>query len=240
MKPFLFLSHFILCAILSLMSCNKDESNYEAPPIMTTQSSNKTFTWLALGDSYTIGEGVLETERFPYLTSLLLKDKNIVVKEIRYIAKTGWSTLALQSAIKNAEPLGTYDIVTLLIGVNDQYQHLDTGAYRTRFTQLLNKSVELTGNSLNRVFVLSIPDYSATPFVSASNKQRVSEEISWFNAINKEITLKKGIAYIDITDLSKAAANDATLLANDRLHYSAKAHKQWADMLLPSMLAALK
>ena len=104
---------------------------------MTPQSSTKTFTWLALGDSYTIGENVVETERFPYLTTLLLKDQNIFFSELKYIAQTGWSTVALQSAIKNAEPLGTYDIVTLLIGVNDQYQHLDTERYRDRFTELV-------------------------------------------------------------------------------------------------------
>ena len=161
---------------------------------MTPQSSTKTFTWLALGDSYTIGENVVETERFPYLTTLLLKDQNIFFSELKYIAQTGWSTVALQSAIKNAEPLGTYDIVTLLIGVNDQYQHLDTEGYRDRFTELVNKAIELAGNRLQRVLVLSIPDYSVTPFVESENKEKVSREISWFNAINKEITLQKGLS----------------------------------------------
>lgn len=207
---------------------------------MTPQSSTKTFTWLALGDSYTIGENVVETERFPYLTTLLLKDQNIFFSELKYIAQTGWSTVALQSAIKNAEPLGTYDIVTLLIGVNDQYQHLDTEGYRDRFTELVNKAIELAGNRLQRVLVLSIPDYSVTPFVESENKEKVSREISWFNAINKEITLQKGLSYIDITGLSKAAASDVSLLANDGLHYSAKAHKQWAEKLSPVITAALK
>ena len=139
MKQFLFLLHFSLLIILPVIGCNKKSNSYNTrntETYMTPQSSIKTFTWLALGDSYTIGQSVMETERFPYLTSLLLKDQNIFFRELNYIAQTGWSTVALQMAIKNAEPLATYDVVTLLIGVNDQYQHLDTGGYRKRFMEL--------------------------------------------------------------------------------------------------------
>jgi lysophospholipase L1-like esterase len=239
MKQFLFLVPIACMAI----GCGKPDvgtGNSNTSIDTMPQSTSKTLSWLALGDSYTIGESVTETERYPYLTAALLKEQNILVGAIKYIAQTGWSTVALQSAISNAELLPNYDIVTLLIGVNDQYQHLDTAGYRTRFTELLNNAVALAGSRVQRVFVLSIPDYSATPFVSAANKERVSQEISWFNAINREITLQKGVVYTDITGLSQQAANDLSLLAADRLHYSAKAHKQWAERLASVITAALK
>jgi lysophospholipase L1-like esterase len=130
--------------------------------------------------------------------------------------------------------------VSLLIGVNDQYQRLDTAGYRMRFTQLLQKAVALAGNRRNRVFVLSIPDYSATPFVNEGDKARVRTEIDAFNAINKEVTISYDISYTDITPATREADTDVSLLANDRLHYSAKAHGQWAELVAPAMIEALK
>ncbi len=106
--------------------------------------------------------------------------------------------------------------------------------------QLLNKAIELAGSRSARVFVLSIPDYSATPFVAASEKQRISREIDQFNSINKQLTLEKNITYIDITPLSREAMNDGSLLAADQLHYSAKEHQKWADLLAPHMKKALQ
>lgn len=209
-------------------------------PDLPLSSSDSGYSYLALGDSYTIGQSVGEEERFPYLTVKLLDREGITVKAPRYIAQTGWSTVALQEAIKNAEPLGNFDIVTLLIGVNDQYQHLDTAGYRIRFTQLLNKAVSLAGDRPQRVFVLSIPDYSATPYVAPSEKSLVSQEIDAFNSINKEITLQHKITYIDITPLTRQAAIDKDLLANDGLHYAAKEHLQWAEKLVPFIKSALR
>lgn len=191
--------------------------------------------YLALGDSYTIGQNVAIQERFPHLTVELLRMQNIPMAEPRYIATTGWTTANLLTAITTERNLKTYDAVSLLIGVNDQYQHLDTAGYRTRFTQLLDKAVALAGNRKSRVFVLSIPDYSATPFVAKADKARIHHEISLFNAINKQITLFHDIAYIDITPLTYEAATDATLLANDQLHYSGKEHQQWAALLAPAI-----
>jgi lysophospholipase L1-like esterase len=152
---------------------------------------------------------------------------------------TGWTTLNLQNAI-NQTTLGTYDVVSLLIGVNDQYQGLDTAGYRLRFTQLINKAVSLAGNNAKKVFVLSIPDYSVTPFVSAASKSRISREIDEFNAINKQIALGYNIAYIDITPLTREVANDPSLLANDGLHYSGKEHQKWAELLAPLVKAVLQ
>lgn len=227
---------------ISLFSCAKEiktiPDNME--PLTSPPSSDTVYSYLALGDSYTIGQNVSEQERFPYLTANLLKTQGIAVKTPGYIAQTGWSTAALQEAIKHAEPLGNYDFVTLLIGVNDQYQHLDTAGYRKRFTELLQRSIALVDNHIERVFVLSIPDYSATPFVAGSQKESVSKEIDLFNAINKEITLRYKIAYIDITPLTKEVIHDASLLAQDGLHYSAKEHMKWAEKLVPVIKAVLQ
>jgi lysophospholipase L1-like esterase len=211
-----------------------------AMPPDTATPKGTTLRYLALGDSYTIGESVAANERFPYYTTALLRAKNIAVADPEYIATTGWTIENLLAAINKQAPSETYDIVTLLIGVNDQYQHLDTAGYRTRFRQLLDKAVALAGNRSNRVFVLSIPDYSATPFVVAENKIRVHTEINAFNAINKEITLRNNVAYINITPLTREATTDKSLLASDGLHYSGKEHQKWAEMLAPVIARKLQ
>jgi lysophospholipase L1-like esterase len=195
--------------------------------------------YLALGDSYTIGEAVPETERFPYFIAKWLRDAQIRIGEPEYIATTGWTTSNLIKAIADRNPKGPYDIVTLLIGVNDQFQRMDTAGYRVRFKQLLNTAISLTGNRSNRVFVLSIPDYSATPFVPNSEKDRVSNEIDTFNKINRMVTLENNVSYTDITASTKFAISDPSLLAIDRLHYSAKEHINWAALLTPKIIAVL-
>ena len=215
------------------------------PVINTTISPSPTndsihYSYLALGDSYTIGHAVAEQERFPFLITEILRREKLVASNLKYVAQTGWSTVALQSAIEAAEPLGNFDIVTLLIGVNDQYQHLDTSGYKIRFERLLLKSIALAKNNPKRVFVLSIPDYSATPFVADPAKEKIRKEIDDFNAINKEISLRYNISYTDITDLSREAATNPALLAGDGLHYSGIEHLKWAEMVTPSIRAALK
>jgi lysophospholipase L1-like esterase len=190
---------FFISIVTSLPSCTKKNAVITTPgggPQPTT--NNKTY--LALGDSYTIGQGVQVAERFPHITAALLRQQNIHLSDPQYIAMTGWTTTNLQNAI-NQTSLGTYDVVSLLVGVNDQYQGLDTAGYRIRFTQLVNKAILLAGNNPKKVFILSIPDYSATPFTPVAVKARISSEIDNFNAINKQITLGYNIAYIDITHL---------------------------------------
>ena len=196
--------------------------------------------YLALGDSYTIGQSVGEKERFPYLTASLLRLQNIPVAEPVYIATTGWTTANLLAAIEQTPALGTFDAVSLLIGVNDQYQHMDTSEYRVRFTKLLDTAVALAGNRASRVFVLSIPDYSATPFVAKESKARIYNELNVFNAIAKEITTSRNISYTDITPLTREVVTDATLLASDRLHYSGKEHQKWANLLAPAIKSAVR
>lgn len=222
-RLFWFLCALVQCSLA--LGCHKT-APVQNIPIPDTTSAR---TFLALGDSYTIGESVAEVERFPAQTISLLRAKGIAVKSPVYIARTGWTTANLQSAIEQATLLPSYDIVTLLIGVNDQYQGKDTAGYRTRFTQLLQRSIELSGRNSKHVYVLSIPDYGVTPFGGGS--QRISREIDDFNKINKEVSLAYGAVYIDITPISRKAASDQSYTAGDGLHPSAKQYGEWAAQL---------
>ena len=181
-KLFIWLAYYFSGILLTTGCTKQNEAMPAYTPITPTPPSNITrnYSYLALGDSYTIGQSVTEKERFPYFVSELLRQRGFVITNLEYIAQTGWSTIALQNAIANAEPLEDFDIVSLLIGVNDQYQGFDTAGYRVRFTQLLTKAISLAKNNAEHVFVLSIPDYSATPFVSEPEKERVRKEIDAF------------------------------------------------------------
>lgn len=194
--------------------------------------------YLALGDSYTIGEAVREDDRFPAQAAAMLLNKGITLGTPQYIATTGWTTLNLQKAIDDQNPQGPYDVVTLLIGVNDQYQHLTIADYPAHFTQLLQKAISLVGNRKNRVFVLSIPDYSVTPFGGGS--AAIRDDIDAYNAINRKITLDNGVSYIYITDESRKAVTDPSLVAEDGLHPSGKQYALWAKLLAPEMEKALR
>ncbi len=195
---------------------------------------------LALGDSYTYGQSVPATDRFVNQTIVRLRADGVAMKyPAEIIAQTGWTTQNLLNAINGASLAGTYDLVTLLIGVNNQFQHRDTAEYRIQFTQCLNKAIAYSGNRANRVFVLSIPDYGATPF-GMSNAIQIGMEIDQFNAINKDICVRQGIDYTDITSSSRLASVDPSLVAADGLHPSGLEYAKWAAMLTPKMLPFVK
>ncbi len=220
------------CNLFSASGCTKQQ---QAQPIIPDSLSK---SYLALGDSYTIGESVAVNERFPSQTVALLKSHGIQAADPAYIARTGWTTANLQDAISKTNLKSSYDLVSLLIGVNDQYQGMDTSGYRIRFTQLLQKAIQLSGNRITHVFVVSIPDYGVTPFGGGSTK--ISKEIDFFNAINKQVTLSYQVSYIDITPISREAANDQSLTAGDGLHPSGKQYQRWAEKLEAAMLAIIK
>ena len=226
----------LLMMIVYSFSCTKEPvvPNTSNPP----QAILKTY--LALGDSYTIGQSVPADERFPAQTTALLRQQGIHLAAPVYIAQTGWTTANLQQAIAAQNPSPTYDVVSLLIGVNDQYQRMDTGGYANRFTQLLDKAIQLAKGKKENVFVLSIPDYSVTPFVAPSEKQRVRTEIDDFNKINLRITTAYGVSYTDITPSTRQAQSNPALLANDNLHPSGLEYQKWAEMLAPKMKHVLQ
>ena len=201
---------------------------------------SKNSSWLALGDSYTIGESVNEDERFPVQTVALLKKDNLIINPLQYIATTGWTTQNLLDAIAAQNLKAPFDIVSLLIGVNDQYQHMDTAGYQKRFEECLQKAIALAGNKTNHVFVLSIPDYSVTPFASGSDTAQIRKEIDVFNAINKAITLSYNISYINITPLTREAKNNASFITNDGLHPSGKEYAKWAALLAAEIKKVLR
>lgn len=224
---------FITILIVGCKPQQIETSTVVTPPAITPKS------YLALGDSYTIGQGVAATERFPAQTAAWLQQKGIAISALTYIATTGWTTTNLQNAVNIQAPL-PHDVVTLLIGVNDQYQTRDTTGYRQRFTTLLLKSIELARGKKENVVVLFIPDYSVTPFASSNDTARIRTEIDWFNAINKNVTLSYNINYLDITPSTREAKTNPALIAADRLHPSGLEYKKWAERLGPLLEAALK
>lgn len=187
------------------------------------------FTYLALGDSYTIGESVPLHENFPYETVQLLRKQGIHFHAPEIIAQTGWTTFELAEHLLHTSLNDVYDFVTLLIGVNNQYRKLSIDDYRNNFEFLLKKSLQHTSDKPERVIVLSIPDWTATPFFGNNNDvAEVSKEIDDFNKVNKQLSEQYNVHYMDITASSKEMKNDSSLIAEDGLHPSGKEYKKWA------------
>jgi lysophospholipase L1-like esterase len=207
-------------------------------PAFTTQSQ----TYLALGDSYTIGEAVKTAESFPYQLQSLLNEKGLNVSSPRIIATTGWTTDELQEAINKSEIAPNYDMVTLLIGVNNQYRGYPIAQYKKEFTALLNQAITFAQGDKTRVFVISFPDWGATPFGQKSGRdlETTAAEVDAFNAANREISNHAGVSYTDITPESRNASLDASLVATDGLHPSAKMYAEWVQALCPKILSRLK
>ncbi len=215
---------------------NNDSST--TPPVTVPATPKDTLTYLALGDSYTIGQSVTEKESFPYQLADMLP--GFKVAEPKIIARTGWITQQLIDAIAASDINGkTYDFVTLLIGVNDQYGGYSQTNYRVKFAAVLNTAIKFAGGKKSHVFVLSIPDYGVTPFAHG-NDAVIGPEIDQFNAINLDESNKAGVTYVNITPISKGAATDLTLLANDGLHPSAKMYNMWVQKLMPEILLQFK
>lgn len=206
-------------------------------PVYAQINPATTHTYLALGDSYTIGESVPENERFPIQLTKRMNEAGYSISTPKIIAKTGWTTDELNAAILK-ENLGdqTFDMVSLLIGVNNQYRGRDVEIYRKEFAELLNRAIKFAKNNINNVLVLSIPDWGMTPFGKKSPKQNISSTIDLFNKVNKEECNKMGILYIDITPDSRLADKDPGLVANDGLHPSGKMYANWVDHIMNALL----
>jgi lysophospholipase L1-like esterase len=196
--------------------------------------------FLALGDSYTIGEKVPTRQRWPLQLADRLRKKGIPMDEPIIIAKTGWTTDELMKGIKEKNPSGLFDLVTLLIGVNNQYRRYRASDYRQEFTQLLDQAIKFAGGKAKRVLVLSIPDWGVMPFAQKMDHQIITHEISIFNKINKEITQNKGALYVNITPLSRKAKENPSLVAEDGLHPSGKMYTTWVDLMFPKAMDILR
>lgn len=201
--------------------------------------------YLALGDSYTIGESVEASDRWPEQLAELIKlspqfGESQRGVEVTIIARTGWTTRELWEGIQGRKLEPPYDLVSLLIGVNNQYLGYDINEYREQFVFLLEKSIEYAGGDPNRVIVLSIPDWGVTPFAYGRSTTEIAKDIDAFNAVNREETEKVNAHYVDITPISREAINDPSLIAPDGLHPSGRMYVEWAKLALPIALDVLK
>jgi len=199
--------------------------------------------FLALGDSYTIGEGVAASARWPALLAAALRRQVVPVEEPRVIARTGWTTDELLAAIDAADPPidDDYDLVTLLVGVNDQYRGRGVESFRAGFDRLLERAVTFAGKPA-RVVGVSIPDWSVTPFASSDPRgaSAIAREIDVFNSVGRALAESAGAAFVDITPISRRAANNRELLAADALHPSAAMYALWVPAILPPAVNALR
>jgi lysophospholipase L1-like esterase len=229
----------VLIALMALSGCNK-KASIAATNIPITMTKSDTLTYLALGDSYTIGEAVTQNESYPYQLTNALNSPLLHIKPPTIIATTGWTTDDLIAAISRSDIRAKkYDFVTLLIGVNDQYQHLSQDNYKIKFAEVLNTAITFANADTSRVFVLSIPDWGVTPF-AAGHDNVIGPQIDDFNAINESISKKAGVNYLNITHISRMAASDPSLIAPDGLHPSGKMYRLWVDSLKIMVEARLK
>ncbi len=248
------MKYWLIAGLLFFLgtSCTKEDYNRTytgtpmqpvvPPPVpVVTGDTSLQKTYLALGDSYTIGQSVTVPERYPNQVAELLIADSIHVLTPEIIAQTGWTTGDLFKRLNTTPPLRiTYDIVSLLIGVNNQYQRSSQSQYKNEFALLLDKAIDYAGNNKRRVFVFSIPDYSVTPLGAGPNSAITARQIDSFNVINKQITLGEGCTYIDITPSSRLALNDPALISGDGLHPSGKEYRKWAMLFAPLIKASLK
>ena len=211
-----------LC-IFILSSCYKEK-----------EKNQSNLRYLALGDSYTIGEGI----EFEYNYPKQIVNQIFLIDTVTVIAKTGWTTDELIDTLNNLQ-LDKFDVVSLLIGVNNQFRGYQIDKYIMEFESLLNRAIDYSKDKKN-VFVLSIPDYGVTPFGKVKGQERIYREINSYNNINRIMAEKYNVMYFDITEISRKAENDSSLLAEDKLHPSKKMYKMWIEKLKKELLDSLK
>jgi lysophospholipase L1-like esterase len=191
-------------------------------------------TFLALGDSYTIGEGVAPGERWPVQLAARLRGESVDIADPQIVATTGWTTDELSLAVATTEFTPPYALVTLLIGVNNQYRGRGVDEYRAQFRDLLQRTIRLAGGVATRVIVVSIPDWGVTPFAAREDRDAagIAREINAFNAAASAETAKAGAAWVDVTAISRMAESRQELV-NDGLHPSGTQYARWVEAILP-------
>ncbi|MFN7734650.1 MAG: SGNH/GDSL hydrolase family protein [Pirellula sp.] len=201
---------------------------------------NRSIEWLALGDSYTIGEGVTAEQRWPMQLATALRENGFDLVDPKIVATTGWTTDELIQGIADSNLKSRYDWVSLLIGVNNQYRNRDVESFRIDFRSLLNDAMERVAGNARRIVVLSIPDWGVTPFAVGRDRSKIAEQIDTYNQVKEEETRLCGAHYIDITDISRKAIDSTTgLLADDGLHPSAMMYGAWAERVIKVVLREL-
>jgi len=214
-----------LLILLLFFSCNQSEKSISDDPVLPKEP----IRYLALGDSYTIGESVMVEERYPIQLATMLTNDSFAVDETKIIAKTGWTTGELQAAINQEKPDSNYQLVSLLIGVNNQYRGNSIDVYAKEFEGLLQQAVAFANGEKEKVFVVSIPDYAYTPFGQNADSEAITKGVSGFNVVNKQITDQYNIAYYNITPISQEGIEKPVLVAQDKLHPSGEQYRIWVE-----------
>lgn len=191
-------------------------------------------SYLALGDSYSIGEGVDAGERWPAQLAARLRADGIELAEPRVIAQTGWTTDELSAAMDAAEPLGQWDFVSLLIGVNNQYRGRDVESFNADFERLLTRAIRLAGDRPERVLVLSIPDWGVTPFAESRDRAQIAGALDAYNYVIRRECARREVTFVDITPISRQRGAEPAMLVHDQLHPSAAMYRLWTDAALPA------
>jgi len=234
-----------------LLSCNAEENNATppatTPPVVTPPKTSEPpvaskVNYLALGDSYTIGQSVCATCRFPEQLKTSLNVMYSSTVSLKIIATTGWTTTNLISAINSQNPEPNYDLVTLLIGVNNQYQHKSFSVYEKEFPELVNKAIMLAKGDRKNVVVISIPDYAYTPYgksLFGTQSSAISAEIDQYNAFAENYCNANQVAFVSITEITREGLNNPSLVASDGLHPSEAAYKMFVDKMMPKVKSAL-
>ena len=233
MKKFLKSLLFFIIGLL-LFSCSSESTVVE-------ENNNvlKTYNYLALGDSYTIGQNVCETCRFPIQLQDSIK-KYIATNDVittKIIATTGWTTSNLKNAIASQNPANNYDLVTLLIGVNNQYQNQPFSMYQQEFPELVNIAITKAKGIKANIIVVSIPDYAYTPF--GNGNATISTQVDTYNAFAENYCIQNNITFINITDITRQGLSQPNLVANDGLHPSEIAYTKFVERILPKAKVVL-
>lgn len=195
----------------------------------TAIETSQNMTYLALGDSYTIGESVEEKDRFPVQLANVMNNAGFQVSPPKIIAKTGWTTDELDRGIEDAKIEGQFDLVTLLIGVNNQYRGRSLEEFRIQFAALLQRAVSFAGGDPKKVIVVSIPDWGVSPFAQTRDTVQIAKEIDAFNAVKKEETQKQNVLFVNITEISRSGKGNPEYFAKDGLHFSGLMHQLWVN-----------
>lgn len=224
------LFYFLICINIISVAQNETSKHTKMPHSKTEMTA-----FLALGDSYTIGESVSVENRWPNILARELVSHDIALNEVTIVAKTGWTTDELMSHLKNTNISGNYDLVGLCIGVNNQYRGRSAEEFRTQFSAALDMAVAYAKNNVENVFVLSIPDWSVVPFAEGRDLKKIRKEINSYNKIKKEVTQAKNCTFIDITRVSRKAKHEKKYVARDSLHFSGSMHELWVTEIIKKM-----